>query len=373
MRPYPVPRREAVHRWVRDRWDDPVFWSDVVQVVKTVAAAVIAWLVATRVWHLPQSFLAPWAALLVVHATVYRTFSQGVRQVGAAVIGVVVAWAVGNALGLGPTSVAVALLIGFAIGTLPWMSGEGTAVAATAVIVLTTGFADNDNMLFKRLADTAIGIGTGLLINFVVWPPLRARTAIASMNSLDDRIGELIGDMGDGLAAGCTREEVHCWIDRTRDLDEDLDQAWALVRQARESARMNPRRSATQLRNPQQWEALLVRLEQAVAEVRSMARTIDHGMDESGDWLSAFREPYVVLLRDAGHAIAAADPVSILAVRDRLNDLVDRLGDQQPTPRLWPVYGGLIINLRNIIDSMDEVAKANPLSQPPLPFVRPHA
>ena len=364
-------RSREVRRWARERWDDPVFWSDVVQVAKTVAAAVIAWLIATRVWHLPLSFLAPWAALLVVHSTVYRTFSQGARQVGAAVLGVLVAWAVGNLFGLGPTALAVSLLVGFAAGALPWLSGQGTATAATAVVVLTTGFANNDNMLVHRLADTAIGIVTGLLVNFAVWPPLRARTAIAAMNALDDRIGELLQDIGDGLAAGCTPADVHGWIDRTRDLDEDLDQAWALVRQARESARMNPRRSAGALRHPQEWLGLLRRLEQAVAETRSMAETIDHGMDESGDWLSAFREPYVVLLRDAGHAITAADPVSILAVRDRLNDLVDRLGSEQPTPRLWPVYGALIINLRNIVDAMDEVARANPLSQPPLPFARP--
>jgi len=365
-------RRGETRSWVRERWEDPVFWTEVVQVVKTVAAAVIAWMVATRLWHLPLSFLAPWAALLVVHSTVYRTFSEGARQVGGTVLGVLVAWAAGNLFGLGPTSVAVALLAGFATGALPWLKGQGTAVAATAVVVLTTGFATNDTMLVHRLADTAIGIATGLLVNFVVWPPLRARTAIAAMNALDDRIGELLGDIGDGLAAGCSREDVRAWVDRTRDLDEDLDRAWALLRQARESARMNPRRSAVALRNPQEWLALLRRLEQAVAETRSMAETIDHGMDERGDWQSAFREPYVVLLRDAGHAIAAADPISILAVRDRLNELVDRLGSEQPTPRLWPVYGALIINLRNIVDAMDVVAKANPLSQPPLPFARPH-
>jgi hypothetical protein len=82
------------------------------------------------------------------------------------------------------------------------------------------------------------------------------------------------------------------------------------------------------------------------------------------------REPYVVLLRDAGRAITSADPVWILAVRDRLNDLVDRLGPEHPAPRLRPVHGALIINLRNVVDSMGEVAKANPFRQPPLPFAR---
>ena len=33
----------------------------------------------------------------------------------------------------------------------------------------------------------------------------------------------------------------------------------------------------------------------------------------------------------------------------------------------WPIYGALIINLRNIVDAMVDVAAANPIGQPPLP------
>ena len=61
---------------------DPVFWSDVTQLVKTVLAVSSGVGLAVELVDLPQSFLAPWAALLVVHSTVYRTFSQGARQVG---------------------------------------------------------------------------------------------------------------------------------------------------------------------------------------------------------------------------------------------------------------------------------------------------
>ena len=71
-------RTASVRAWAREKKDDPVFWSDAIQLVKTTAAAVIAWVLATSVaCNLPQSFLAPWSALLVVHATVYRTFSEG--------------------------------------------------------------------------------------------------------------------------------------------------------------------------------------------------------------------------------------------------------------------------------------------------------
>ena len=359
--------RRARHR---ERWRDPVFWTDVTQLVKTVAAAVIAWVVATSVLDLPQSFLAPWSALLVVHATVYRTFSQGARQVGAAVLGVLVAWAVGNTLGLDPTAVAVALTLGLVIGSASWFTDEATTIAATALVVLTTGFSDDDSMLVSRLLDTGIGIAVGLLVNLTVWPPLRSRTAIAAMDAMDDRIGQLLVDMGEGLATGFSGDDVEAWIDRTRSLDEELDSAWALVRQAKESARMNPRRSASELRDPRQWVDLMHRMEQALADTRSMARTLAHALDVEQEWDAEARERYVEILRLGGAGIIEADPDEIHAARIRLDDLVGHLQVQAPGPELWPVYGGLIINLRNILAAMDEVARANPLQQPPLPFRR---
>ena len=168
----------------------------------------IAWVIVTEGLDLPQSFLAPWAALLVVHTTVYRTFAQGARQVGAAVVGVVLAWAVGNTLGVDTAGVAVVLLVGLALGSLPWFRGEATTGAATALVVLTTGFAGQDDVLLSRLADTGIGIAVGLAVNFAVWPPLRRRTAIAALDALDDRIGELLVDIADGLAGGYSPDDV---------------------------------------------------------------------------------------------------------------------------------------------------------------------
>lgn len=363
--------RHGLKPWRRDAWQDPVFWTEVTQIVKIVAAAVIAWVTATRVFELPQSFLAPWAALLVVHSTVYRTFSQGARQVAATVLGVVLAWLVGNLVGLDATAVGLVMLLGLVIGAHRWFGTEATTVAATALVVLTTGFSDNDSLLLFRLADTAIGIVVGLLVNVVVWPPLRRRTAVVAMDALDDRIGELLGDIGDGLALGVTRDDVEEWLDRTRSIDEDVDHAWALVRQARESALLNPRRPAGALRDPQQWIGLLERVEQALADTRSMVRTLSHDLAEESQWQPEFRDVYIDVLREAGRAMAAGEREPLHRCRDRLDELVAVVDRESDTPRLWPVYGGLVINLRNILDAMDEVAAANPMSQPPLPFARP--
>ena len=133
-------RTDARLDQVRANLRDPLRWSEVMQLAKTVVAAVVAWVLASQVFSLPQAFLAPWAALLVVHATVYRTFSRGLRQVSGAVLGVLLAWGVGNVLGLTTLAVSVLLAVGLVVGSARWFRDESTAVAATGLIVLTTGF-----------------------------------------------------------------------------------------------------------------------------------------------------------------------------------------------------------------------------------------
>ncbi|VXA91894.1 FUSC family protein [Nocardioides sp. AX2bis] len=361
-------------QWWRARMHDAVFWTDVTQLAKTVLAATLAWVLATSVFRLEQAFLAPWAALLVVNSTVYRTLSQGGRQVAATVLGVLVASAAGQALGLDVASVAIAMAVGLAIGSVALLEGQETTVAATALVVLTTGFSDDDSVLLARLLDTGIGIAVGIGVNLLVWPPLRRRTAIAAMDAIDDAIGGLLVDMADGVRRGVTTTDTTAWVERTRDLDDDLDAAWALVRQARESARLNPRRSARGWRDPAEWHGLLKRMEQAIAECRSLARTLSLSVEGGSDWDDDFRARFVTLLHESGKAVEDADHQPLVEIRERLDGLVDELTEAGLPARLWPEYGGVLINLRNVLAAMDEVAKANPLGQPPLPFrLRPPA
>ena len=361
--------REKLREQIDSRLGDPIWWNDVLQLVKTVLAAVTAWVIASSVLDLPQPFLAPWAALLVVHATVYRTFSKGTQQVAATVIAVLLATAVGEALGLTTEAIALLLVVALVLGSVPWVGAEATTIATTGLVVLTTGF-DHDVMLISRLYDTAIGVGVGLLVNVIVWPPLRRHTAAQALDRIDDGIGELLVDMATGLRDAVPDEEVATWLDRTRDLDEDLDQAWALVRQSQESARMNPRRSAKSMKDPQQWLGLLRRMEQAVAETRSLAHTLGSQQAHRETWGEAFAVPWISMLGDAGRAAGGADPAALVDVRRRLEAFSEELRSTDRSPE-WPIYGALIINLRNIVDAMDVVAEANPIGGNPLPLRLP--
>ena len=360
----------AARARLKDLWRDPVAWTEAIQVVKTVVAAVAAWIIATRVFHLPQAFLAPWSALLVVHATVYRTLSEGVQQVAATVVGVTLAWATGNLLGLDPLAIAVMLLASLAIGKLTGLL-DGTTVAATAVIVLTIGYSDDHELLVFRFLDTAIGIAVGIFVNLLVWPPLRDYSAARAIDSVDEQVGHLLRGIAGQLREDCAEDEAEEWVVRTREIDEALSEAWSLLRQASESGRLNPRRGAGQVKQPGQFSDLLQRAGQAVAEIRSMARTLGHSISAVNAWGGEFRSRWIELLDEAGAAIEEADSQRMTQVRLRLQQLARDLSTDELSSAHWPEYGGLILNLRNIVAAMGPVTESTPATGAAISVRRP--
>lgn len=324
------------------RLKDPVRWADAAQIAKTALAAVIAWLLAVHVFHIEQAFLAPWAALLTVNATVYGTVRRGAQQVATTVAGVLIAFAAGSLLGVGAVAIGAVVLAGLVVGQARGLRDQTTTAAATALVVLTAGYADDGGMLASRLLDTGIGIGVGLIVNLLVWPPLRDRAAAHRIDALDGRIGELLRDIARGSLG------AHDWIERTNELDGEIDEAWNVLGQARESGRLNPRPVVRErMRAAERFAAILTRLEQAVAELRSMAFTIDRAPAE-------FRAAWLELLDRAGSAIGDADAAGIANVRAELEEL------DAPSP----VAGALLVNLRNILEALGAVADVQPVRVP---------
>ena len=337
------------------RLRDPLLWTGVLQLLKTVAAAVLAWVIAVDVLALPQSFLAPWAALLTLHATVYRTFARGLQQAAAAVAGVLLAFAAGAVLPVNAASLALVLAVSLAFGALRPMRAESTTAAATALLVLLAGYSEDGSLLLSRLADTFVGIGAGLLVNLVVWPPLRDRSAARRVDVLDDRVGALLADLA-GALDGDDAFDPTPWVQRTRDLDRAIDEAWSDVRAAQESGRMNPRRhAARRIRASADLGDVLHGLEQAVAETRSMARTLGRAGPVAG-WDARFRAAWPPLLRRTAEAVEQADAAAVGRI---CAELEGRAGAGGVATR--PAHGALVVNLRNILDAMRPVAAAQPV------------
>lgn len=353
--------------WVVQRMRDPVTWADGSQLLKTVFAAVIAWVLAVDVLHLSQAFMAPWAALLTVQATVFGTLRNGLQQAAASVLGVLIAFAAGHLFGLGVLSVGMVVLLGLLVGSVRGIRAQTTTTAATALVVLTNGYSDQAAMLGARLLDTGIGIAVGLLVNLAVWPPLRDRSAAHQIDAIDDRVGDLLSDIAIELRGESDQIQIDRWISRTDKLDDDLDEAGLVLQEARESGRLNPRRAVPRrMQAADRLHEIRSRLAQAIAETRSMARTIGLARVPWPEWDADFREPWLSLVYRSGAPIAQADVGALNLIRAEVTKLGNELAISELQADLWPVYGALLVNLRNVLDALDMVAEQQPVVVPSL-------
>lgn len=102
--------------------------TDLLQLLKATVAAVGAWVLAELVWELQQAYLAPWVALLTVHATVYRTMWRGLQTVITVGLGILLALVVVELFEVTAWSFGLALLMGLALSRLRVLRDEGITV-----------------------------------------------------------------------------------------------------------------------------------------------------------------------------------------------------------------------------------------------------
>jgi uncharacterized membrane protein YgaE (UPF0421/DUF939 family) len=326
---------------------------ELLQSAKTALAGVVAWVVATDVLGLEQPFLAPWAAVLVVHATVYRTVSRGGQQVAATFAGVFLAWGCGSLLRVGAMGMGVMLVVAFLLGRHRWLRDEATTIATTGIVVLATNAIGQSNLLASRLLDTTVGVAVGLLVNLLVWPPLRDRAAWARAEELPLELADVLREMAEGLGPNLESTDAERWVGRLRRLDERIDEAWRLLWQAKESSRLNPRRS-----RPAGLDDLvqtLRLLEQTVADTLSMARTMATSAENANTWDERFRTPWKRLLADTAQAVADQDEDRLREIRSELARLADELSTDSLAGSAWHEYGGMLVNLRNVVNALSQV------------------
>ena len=113
------------------------------------------------------------------------------------------------------------------------------------------------------------------------------------------------------------------------------------------------------------FEEILHRNEQAVAELRSMARTLGHSIDGVIEWEPQFRDRWLALLDRGGRGDRRPRRRARVAqVRADLTHLAEDMSTEHLSGLHWPEYGALIMNLRNVVTSMDRVAEQNPVVLP---------
>lgn len=345
----------------------PEVVTDLLQILKCVLAATAAWWFATTVLDSEMPFLAPWTALLTVHATVYRSFARGFQSTISSGFGVLLSYLIGAFLGVELWTFALALLVGLVASRLWWIRDEGVAIATTAIFVLGSGFGEQAPLLVDRLIEVGVGVVFGVVVNVLVLPPLRDTQAARYVDRINLLMGELLEDMSEEFEQSWDVERAEEWAWRTAEMQEVVSSAWQSVRFARESSWGNPRaHGMAPLRARQRGEApqradygeILERVDEGISHLENLTRTLREASYAEGEWDERFRERWSVIMHDAGASIADPD-ADVEPVHDRLSELAaDMAGDDRMPATTWPTYGALIRSMQHIAVVVNDVASA---------------
>ncbi|GHJ35654.1 aromatic acid exporter family protein [Streptomyces sp. TS71-3] len=257
-----------LHRGARRAMSGPGPERDTaVQSCKAAGAAVAAWALTGWWLRAPLAMLAPWTALTLVEATVYRSFRSGLQQLAVIMAGTLWATAAMAATGgstLGAMLIALPVMVLF--GSHHQFGTQGLYGATTALFVITDG-AYSPFEVGHRLLETLIGAALGIAVNAFVLPPVRLRDVRAQLHRMPFDSAELLHAMAGALAGEWSASDAAAWHDRARRLARIPDAVAAARRWTAESSRANPgarmRRTGTAppaVEHDARWEKIAVHL-----------------------------------------------------------------------------------------------------------------
>ncbi len=322
--------------------------SPLLQVLKTSAAAVVAWLASSLLLGQPFPIFAAIAALLVVQPSVNQSLAKGIERSVGVVLGVLlasVAGAVfGNASWVVLLAIVASLLIAWALKLGP---GSSNQIPISAMLVLALG-GDSPLYAVDRVVETVIGAVTALVINALIVPPVLVAPAHVAITRLQNRTAAALDRIALALHEPQSRAELIELLEQARELRGLRDAAADAVALGEESLTLNPRRS--RMRDLLADDAeLLVRLNALVTRVIGMARAIHDHYDPT-----LMDDPNV-------HAIVteisrAAHDLRLLGASESdgptpgvdVPALTAPLVVQQPNPDHWILVGSLLEDMRRV-------------------------
>lgn len=263
------------------------YWAERAKLAsKAVVAAVVAWLIAKFPVGHQQPYFAPLAALLGVYPTVVRSVRESLGYAAGFVIGAGLAIPVG--LLLGPTTLGIAVTLALAMLASGWrrLGDQSSQVAFTALFALLLGGHQVVGYTLPRLADVAIGLAVGLIVNATLFPPLYLRRAEYTVREVRDALAEALDALAEEVAE--SEDGRSRWDERESRLGRVQEEARYSLEQGEETLRANPR--AKLWGYPLRWRGDLDRwpaphelntLDHTAAYARSIAGTL-HQLDGDG-------------------------------------------------------------------------------------------
>ncbi|MER7865292.1 hypothetical protein DMC64_39655 [Amycolatopsis sp. WAC 04197] len=286
-----------------------------VQTAKATAAAVIAWIVATAVLRLPQPFLAPYAAVFLVQATVYRSLRGWAQQVGAVSVGVLLAAGAGQVIPSVTVALGLVIFVGLLIGSWRGFGDSGVWVGITGMLLISYGSATEPVLLADRLLETALGAGIGAVLNAVILPPLHGERLRAATSRLASAIADVLDRTADLVRGGEAADGLDDRMEDVRSLVAEAEDAIGWTREGRylnlrgrRETREEPLANLVSLWHP------LAQLIDAVSEAAHSEQPFRHPGEHArgvvGDLLEALAE-----------VARSGDPAELDRCRDLLGEI----------------------------------------------------
>lgn len=325
--------------------------SSLLQVVKSAAATIAAWMIAG--WAFPGQLpvFAAIAALLVVQPSVNQSLSKALERSIGVIAGVVIAVALGLLLG-SPSwivllAIVVAMLVAWVFRATP---GTGNQVAISAMLVLALG-SNSPEYAIARIGETLIGVAIGIIVNALIVPPVLVAPARRDLGLLGAELAASLDRLAAALPDTQSPARLQEMMLEVRLLRPMTKAAEATIATAEESMTLNPRRSnhRTDLR---EMRTLLERLSPIVTQTIGMTRAyFDHYDDSIG------QEPAVAAiaeqLRRAGHDVRLAVQIADVTpepepLTSAIPALTAPLVIRPPASQHWILIGSLMEDLRRI-------------------------
>jgi uncharacterized membrane protein YccC len=229
------------------------------------------------------------------------------------------------AIGLGPSiaGIAVIVLAGMLVSGWQRLGDQSAQVTLTGLFVLLLGGHQPLHYLTHRAVDVAIGVLTGLAVNFLAFPPLQLRPAEYAVRRWGDDLAAALRDLAEAAISPDSGSRI--WIRHDHELTAAAERARAAAGQARESLRWNPR-AAAERSVPRPDGALIETLDVLTARTRAVARSLLDSPARAGaaPVPSSFGQDFAAVL------LALTDPICQLAdqrsprPKHELNEARDR-------------------------------------------------
>jgi len=254
--------------------------TSLLQVLKTAASAVLAWLVCSLIAPGQIPVFGAIAAIIVVQPSVNQSFSRAIERSIGVIVGVVVAYLAALVFGAPSWLILAAIVISLLLGwALRFPQSSTVQIPISAMLVLSIG-AQTPGYAAARILETIIGAAIGVFINWLIVPPVALQPAHDAVTALGREVAGTMDGLAVALSAPTDDAFRTTLLVEARLLRPMQTKAQKALDAAEDSLRFNPRRSGHRERLLSDI-ALQARLGIVVTRVLGMARAVNDHFDET--------------------------------------------------------------------------------------------